>query len=188
MTVVSERAKYQEIWAVDAYRAHSPGLTNVERFIRIVAPAKHAELIDLGCGTGDAGVEFERRELAVTWLDITDCALNPLIDRRRFIEAALWQDWACGQRWDYGFCCDVMEHIPTEYVMLAIERIMSACRVAAYFAIALRPDQFGAAIGQPLHLTVREFAWWRDHFAEMGCLVEARDLCGDGLFICCNRD
>ena len=84
---------------------------------------------------------------------------------------------------DYGFCCDVMEHIPTEYTMLVIDRIMSSCRTA-WFQIALVPDQFGVTIGQTLHLSVQPFTWWLDHLrGGIGRVTDARDLCGQALFV-----
>jgi 2-polyprenyl-3-methyl-5-hydroxy-6-metoxy-1,4-benzoquinol methylase len=178
---VSERAKYEDIWAVPDYReAASPGLVNVDRFLSVVRPAAGSTLVDLGCGSGEAGLKLKEFGLEVWWLDITDAALSPSVSRARFIELPVWGlHW---RHWDYGFCCDVMEHIPTEHVMLTLEHILRRC-ATTWFSIALRPDVFGQAIGQPLHLTVRDFVWWRDRIATIGNLVDARDLCGDGLYI-----
>ena len=138
----------------------------------------------LGCGSGKAGAEFAKLGLDVTLLDITDAGLHPEMEAR-FIQAPLWSHaWRKyrANGWDYGYCCDVMEHIPTEYVMLTLDRIVSSCRTS-WFSIALRPDVFGATIGQPLHLTVRDFEWWRDHLKDVGEVVEARDICGDGIYV-----
>jgi SAM-dependent methyltransferase len=178
---VVERDKYNDIWSVPDYvRAESPGVLNVERFLKIVKPKPGYSVVDLGCGSGQAGLMLRDAKLHVTWLDITDAALLPDVPRECFIEAPLWQ--VSGHR-DYGFCVDVMEHIPTEYVMLTLDRIVRVC-ATSFFSIALRPDVFGQIIGQPLHLTVRDFIWWRDRLAAIGKLVDARDLCGDGLFVC----
>lgn len=180
-----ERAKYAEIWStVPQYREHSPGLQNVDRFMSVLRPSAGA-LIDIGCGGGVAGLEFERRGFDVTYLDITDAGLVPEVDRARFIESALWSpSWPTVRRrgWDYGFCCDVLEHIPTEYTMLVLDRILGACRMV-WLQIALRPDVFGKAIGEPLHLTVRPFQWWLVRLATLGTVIDARDLCGDGLYV-----
>jgi hypothetical protein len=85
-------------------------------------------------------------------------------------------------KYDYAYCCDVMEHIPTEYVMATLQNIMATCTEGAFFYICLVPDGFGALIGKPLHLTVRPFMWWRDKLAELGEVVDARDLIMNGMY------
>lgn len=178
-----ERAKYAEIWSLPEYRAaHSPGLESVDHFMSVVKPAAGSTLIDIGCGAGGAGLEFERRGLRTHWLDITDAGLDDGVERKRFIEAPLWARWQRPLGWDYGFCCDVLEHIPPEYTMLVVDRIISACRLS-WLRIALRPDEFGKLIGEPLHLTVRPFDWWLIRLATIGKVTDARDLCGVGLYV-----
>lgn len=180
-----ERHKYTELWqSVPEYHDHSPGLENVDRFIKIMRPKENASLIDLGCGEGIAGLRFDEFGLSVNWLDITDAGLSSLVPYRKFIKATLWSNWNHFNKYgyDYGFCCDVMEHIPTECTMLAADRIITACRLT-WFQIALVPDSFGQFIDQQLHLTVRSFKWWLEHLHELGEVIEARDLCEHGLYI-----
>jgi len=155
--VAQERSKYEKIWAVPEYDTYSPGMENVERFMSVLDPEKLETLIDIGCGAGKASLEFMKRGLVVHSVDITDAGLVPNFPRSRFIQSPLWDKrWTLTRRdgWDYGFCCDVMEHIPPEYTMLVADRIMSCCRTA-WFQICLVPDQFGMRIGEPLHLTVQ---------------------------------
>ncbi len=179
----AEREKYTEIWSdVPEYKDHSPGLENVQRFFDVMLPKHGDSLIDIGCGTGVAGLDFRNRGLNVAWLDITDAGLDELVPRHMFIQRALWHHWKPPFGYDYGFCCDVMEHIPTEYTMLVLDRIISACRVS-WFQIAFFHDKFGATIGKPLHLTVQPFGWWLDRIKNIGKVTDARDLCGCGLFI-----
>lgn len=181
--IETERAKYKEIWTdVPDYRNHSPGMENVQRFMDIIKPERTSTLIDIGCGTGEAGLEFVEQGLIVSWLDITDAGLSKEISSHHFIESALWMNWNNRLKFGYGFCCDVMEHIPTEYTMLVINRILSACRTT-WFQISLQPDQFGDAIGQPLHLTVKPFGWWLERLRMAGRVVDARDLCGQALYV-----
>lgn len=179
-----ERAKYAEIWSLPEYRqAHSPGLENVERFMSVLSPKTGERIIDIGCGSGKAGIEFNRLGLRAWWLDITDAGLDEGVDRSRFIERPLWARWKTATMWwDYAFCCDVLEHIPPEYAMLTADRIISACKTS-WLQIALRPDEFGKLIGEPLHLTVRPFDWWLIRLATLGEVIDARDLCGVGLYI-----
>lgn len=180
----TERAKYKEIWTdVPDYRGYSPGMENVSRFMDIVKPDRNSTILDIGCGTGLAGIEFEKLGLCPYWIDITDAAIVPEA-HGRFMEAALWSNWPNLRKfgYDYGFCCDVMEHIPTEYTMLVIDRIISSCRTT-WFQIALVPDQFGAVIGKPLHLTVKPFGWWLERLKLAGDVIDARDLCGQALYL-----
>lgn len=192
-----ERDKYTEIWnTVPEYREReaSPGLENVARFLAVMRPydgsfSAHAySVLDIGCGTGFAGLELERHGLQVNYLDITDAGLDPQVDRGRFIEASLWGDWSWRNRhgWDYGFCCDVLEHIPTEFTMLCIERMIANCR-QVWLQLSNRPDNFGRLIGEPLHLTVRPFQWWLVRLNLLAAVEEARDLCGTSLFVISRR-
>lgn len=191
-----ERAKYAEIWStVPEYRNFSPGLQNVERFLSIVKPKRGSSIIDIGCGEGVAGLDFAKRGFADWYLDITNAGLKDSVPRNRFFEMPLWSnDWPSPEniddgsydglwlQFDYGFCCDVMEHIPPEYTMLVLDRIIEHCKVA-YFQICNLPDAFGQRIGEPLHLTVQNFNWWKVRIATLGKIIDARDLCGNSLFV-----
>ena len=177
-----ERNKYAEIWSIDQYRkAHSPGLQNVDRFMEIVAPQPGQSLYDVGCGSGSAGLKFAENGLRVTYVDITPAGLEPQVPMDHFIEAPLWGLWAQEQH-NYAFCCDVMEHIPTEYVMLTLDNILQSCELA-WFQICHLPDEYGKLIGEPLHLTVRPHNWWLVRLATLSEVIDARDLCGSGLYI-----
>lgn len=181
--VEAEREKYTELWRdIPQYRDYSPGAENVQRFIEVMQPPPMSSILDIGCGTGIAGVEFAKLGHYSHWIDITDAGLLPEVKRSRFIKAPLWDQWNDSIGCEYGFCCDVMEHIPTEYTMLVIDRILSACHIT-WFQIALQPDQFGAMIGQPLHLTVRPFLWWLERLKLAGKVIDARDLCGQALYV-----
>ncbi len=177
-----ERDKYAEIWQFEDYRKESPGDAAAIQFLDVMKPLPCSTVVDIGCGQGGAGLKLEKADLAVTWVDITDSALYPDVPRGRFIQRPMWEDWAEGRRWDYGFCVDVLEHLPPEYTMLCIHRILSACRMS-WLQIANQPDTFGQKIGEVLHLTVRPFTWWLVRLATIGKITDARDLSGRSLFI-----
>jgi hypothetical protein len=75
---------------------------------------------------------------------------------------------------DYGFCTDVMEHIPTEDVDNAIINIMASVP-KCFFQICLTQEHFGSLIGQSLHLSVFPAEWWKKKFIELGYKVEWMD-------------
>jgi hypothetical protein len=80
----------------------------------------------------------------------------------------------------------VLEHIPPEFTMLSISKIIDSCEVS-WLQICNQPDQFGAVIGKPLHLTVQPFAWWLERIRTLGVVVDARDLCGTSLYVVARR-
>ena len=175
-----EKQKYEKVWKIPSYRDHSPGDTMVKKFLEICRPYPNASVIDLGCGTGRASLKLKRAGLNVTGLDITGKALTRTARQKiPFTEAPLWSDWV--GMYDFGFCCDVMEHIPIEYTMAALQRMHMNCR-EVFLHICLVPDSFGKMIGEPLHLTVMPFDWWLSHLQELGDVKDARDLVHNGLF------
>lgn len=175
---VAERAKYEKAWAIPAYRNNSPGAKLVDAFFDIVNPAPCASVIDFGAGAGAASRLLKDRGLDVSAVDLTASAWDqPDI---QLTVCSLWH--YLGERGaDHAYCCDVMEHIPPAFVALTVERILDAAP-SAFFSVSFQPDAFGDWIGEPLHLTVQPFVWWRDLFAELGDVRVARDLIGEGLF------
>ena len=86
----AEAEKYEQLWSeVAEYRDYSPGLENFSRFVGVLKPPIHASLIDLGCGTGEAGLAFREIGLDVSWLDITDAGLHAGVPRHRFVHMPL---------------------------------------------------------------------------------------------------
>jgi len=173
-----EQAKYEKIWAIPEYQNHSPGEHYAKVFGEISDCKKGESVVDLGCGYGAGGRAIkERYGIRVTYLDLVkQNGLKP------FIQQTLWYPLPVrNSRYDYGYCCDVMEHVPIEYVMLVLERIRVACQ-HIFFSVANVPDAFGKQIGEPLHLTVQPFEWWLDKMREIGEVQEARDLLVESLF------
>lgn len=178
--VERETAKYEAMWALPEYHKRSPGGDWVEKFIDIAKPKRGETVVDLGCGAGAAMDGLEGAGLEVTGLDLADFREDKAFC---FIRSSLWGRWRGlkGRKFNYGYCCDVMEHIPLDYVTLALERIRANCR-HAFFSVASMEDSCGAMIGEPLHLTIMPFEWWKTKMAEIGELIEARDLLYENLF------
>ncbi len=174
-----ERRKYQEIWAYSQYRHYSPGEHALPIFRQVWR--KRGTLVDLGCGTGRAGAKLAEDGWDVTLLDFVDNSLDFKVKEKNlpFVRANLWTNWE--GEYDYGYCCDCMEHIPEEKVVRVLRNIVKHCR-RTFFSIHFLPDNFGKVIGHPLHLTVQPFVWWRDLLREHGELVDARDQIGIGAF------
>ncbi len=178
-TATAERRKYEEVWSLPNYRAYSPGEAVLPLFRQQVRPRSKGRLIDIGCGTGRAGLALASDGWDVTLLDHAKNCRDHEAKGLPFVKACVWGRWA-GQ-WDVGYCCDVMEHIPPEKVNATLKRIFTNCG-RVFFSICFEPDHFGGEVGHPLHLTVQPFTWWRDRLGEHGTVRNARDLIGMGVF------
>jgi hypothetical protein len=163
---MEERAKYETMWEIPAYRVYSPGETWAAYFVEVVRPS--GTIADFGCGTGRGGLAIHQlTDLPVTLLDFTYNSRDPAAEVLPFEYA----DLSVGPLpvfVQYGYCCDVMEHIPPQLVVGVISNIMDACQKGCFFAISTEEDRCGAMIGQPLHLTVEPFGWWYSLLTGLG--------------------
>lgn len=164
---LSEQDKYEKMWGIDGYRDVSPGEDSAGKFLEIVKP--DGPVIDFGCGTGRGALKIAEAGIPVTLVDFAgncrDAAAMSLPFMKRDLTIPL------GIEAPFGYCTDVMEHIPPKDVANVINNIMASAR-QTYFQISTVPDGFGAAIGQRLHLTVRPHGWWRELFVSHGYRVE----------------
>jgi len=187
-----EKKKYEKCWDTDSYRIHSPGENSLKAFKEIVKPFEFSSIVDCGSGTARASLVLAKEDYGITMLDITNQSMDDEVRdsvsdmvNLNFFEVNLWNPRDMDSHfceYDYAYCCDVMEHIPTEYVMATLQNIMNTCKTGAFFYVCLVPDGFGQIIGSPLHLTVKPFLWWRDKLAELGKVVDARDLISNGMY------
>ena len=170
-----ERDKYAACFQLDEYLKHSPGQHWAKKFGKIANPELGDLVADFGCGSGRGGQELEKLYgVHVTYIDMAN-----YFDLKPFIAQPLWRK--IPKRYRFGFCCDVMEHIPQEYTMLAVQNMLDCCGTV-FFSISFLPDHFGQFLGETLHLTVKPFVWWRDRLGEIGNVIDARDTLGEGIF------
>jgi len=172
-----EVAKYRKMWEIDDYRAVSPGEEWAAEFLKQANVPADATVIDFGCGTGRGGMMLALMgSMKVTLLDFTDNCLDPEV-----AEACVTQPQRIGfMRGDlteviqttaiYGYCCDVMEHIPTDDVPKVLENVLMAAQ-HCFFAISTVDDEMGALIGEPLHLTVKPADWWAEQLRNAGAVI-----------------
>lgn len=179
--LTAERAKYEDIWTIDAYRANSPGEQLADAFLAMTGAVPGQTVLDAGCGAGRGAIALHAKGLLPRCCDLTDTALQVEALAFPFTRVAIWHD--LGEPVDWVYCCDVLEHIPTPFTMLVIRRLLDAARLGVFLSISHVPDVYGVWVGQTLHETVQPFVWWRDHLATMGTLVEARDLLSSGLYM-----
>lgn len=157
----SEKQKYEKIWAVPGYRVNSPGEGLVDRFSAV---ASRGSLIDLGCGTGRAGVKLWHLGFDVTLFDLTKTALDKTTIQSGlpFIEGSLWGSWLFAAPFDWIYCTDVLEHIPPERIDETLDNMAKLTRRGGFLQIAMFEDGFGSYIGDRLHLTIQSADWWME--------------------------
>lgn len=173
---ISEQEKYERMWAVKGYREYSPGEEAVEDFLNSIDEHR-TDLLDIGCGTGRAGVKLKEAGFDVTLMDFTENSRDYQALPLPFVQHDITQPFPI--KADYGFCTDVMEHIPTVAVRDVLRHIFDAVKIC-WFQISTRPDHFGAVINQDLHLTVQPKDWWIEQITKAGGLVvDAREREGD---------
>jgi len=153
----SERTKYERMWQHDQYRRQAPGESLVKDAINALGMQTGDTVIDFGCGTGRPAVRLQQAGLDVIGVDFADNCLDPDV-AIPFRRECLWDMPAI--KADWGFCTDVMEHIPRERVLQTLASIRRCTRKGVFFQIATRPDNCGKLIGETLHLTVKPPHWW----------------------------
>ena len=177
----AEREIYKTLWSNDRYREVAPGEGCVAEFLMQAKPRLGATMVDLGCGTGRASLLLALpppmgANLKVTMLDFADNCLDEDIrkiaeqqpEALKFIEADLTKHLPVTAV--YGFCTDVMEHIPTQDVNKVLNNCLMACQ-HVFFQIATQDDVLGGIVGHPLHLTVRPYEWWLQMFNDRKCVI-----------------
>lgn len=174
-----EADKYRHMWSVHEYRRHSPAEAIVDEIANALPIGR---VLDLGCGTARAAVDLERMGFSPVLVDFASNCRDHEALHLPFHEADLSKPLPVTA--PAGYCCDVMEHIPPHQVDDVLSNIAAAVDVCL-FRIEMAPDSFGpAVIGQPLHLSVHNEAWWHEtlnkHFATVSNW-------GDGVFFARGR-
>ena len=164
--VLAEAEKYTRMWALPAYRDVSPGEDCVEQFLSLVKP--DGLVIDYGCGTGRAALKISESGCDVLLVDFTSNSRDPAAMSLPFEQLDLSEPLPLSS--PYGFCADVMEHIPTDKAASVVQNIMTASKTV-FFQISTIHDVIGGVINQTLHLTVRPHAWWNALFVSLGYIV-----------------
>jgi hypothetical protein len=184
-TPISEREKYMRMWAHPEYRVVAPGEHIAVEFLAQARPAKGATVIDFGAGTGRGalmlalmgGVQVELLDFADNCLDDeVRQALETQPHALRFTLQDLTKPIPKAAQ--YGFCTDVMEHIPPADVDVVLSNILKSAQ-HVFFQISCVDDVCGKLIGAPLHLSVHNYAWWAEKFRQFDCQIHYSQDRGD---------
>ena len=180
--VTREREKYESVWSIDSYHVNSPGAQVLPVFLDMSGATPGATILDAGCGSAKGAVALTKAQMRVTMCDLTPDGVVAEATGLPFVSACLWDDLTPLGTFDYVYCCDVLEHIPTPFTMLVIARLLAVAKRGVFLSISTVPDNYGPLVGATLHQTVQPFVWWRDQLAAMGHLKEARDMLISGCY------
>ncbi len=167
-----EKAKYERVWQLPEYSLNSPGARHAQKFMNTIQAVmgdkvtSDYKLADYGCGTGRAARFFSKLGFNVTGFDITLSGVEfEQRDNLIFKQQCLWEP--IDGVFDFGYCTDVLEHIPTNKVNDVIESIAMSIKIdgIVYFNISTVEDTLGKSIGEQLHLTVRGVKWWAERLS-----------------------
>lgn len=181
---VAERKKYETMWGRDSYRERSPGMRHLDDAMARLCPRPGSTIADFGCGTGRVSAALNKLGLVVTAIDI---AVNSCAEfSGEFVAACLWDLPESLGQFDYGFCADVMEHIPTAKVPMVLDSIANHSQ-RVYFQIANFVCHEGDAIGEHLHLTVKPFPWWQEMLGHYFVVEQGSINPKHHVFVCKSR-
>jgi 2-polyprenyl-3-methyl-5-hydroxy-6-metoxy-1,4-benzoquinol methylase len=191
--LAQERATYEELWtSVADYSKHAPGELFLPIFLERAQPGRgDVTVLDAGTGSGKGALALHGKGFNVRMCDMTDAGLVEGAKALPFYHTCLWHDLYPATRAfghpsvnqaDYVYCTDVLEHVPPQFTMLAIDQMLRVTRKGLFLSVSLTKDEFGSWVGTSLHRTVESFVWWRDSIGEIGKVEEARDLWRTGTF------
>jgi len=160
---ISEEEKYERMWLHSDYRAFAPGEQAADTFLNVIEGK--GRVIDFGCGTGRGAMKINAAGHEVLLVDFAgNCR-----DREAMVLPFRKHDLTqpLDERAEYGYCTDVMEHIPPEHVDDVLRNIFACCG-NVFFQISLVDDVCGAYIGHPLHLSIHPAEWWTQKLEQFG--------------------
>jgi hypothetical protein len=181
-TFTDEQKKYIKCWDVDQYREYSPGKEAVGTFLEAASPSEGETIVDWGCGSGKGSKELYDAGLDVTMLDFAFNCLDQDIkelaeenDRLRFVEHDIGE--AITLPSTYGYCVDVMEHIPEERVDAVLDTILNNS-THVFFEISTQDDVFGhhQDIDEDLHLCVHDYQWWLEKLVSKTVVIHRSNV------------
>lgn len=168
---LSERDKYRLMWQFDLYRVNSPGEERVGLFLEVAQP--DGMVIDFGCGTGRAARAIAEAGVPVFLTDFAENCRDVETLTLPFLEWDLTEPCPIMLSAPYGYCTDVMEHIPSADTDAALDH-MFTCAARIFFQIDTAPDCGGDLIGHDLHVTMRPHEEWRGILSRYGRVLFER--------------
>jgi len=183
-----EAVKYMKMWEKPEYRKVAPGEMLAQTFLNIAKPEPGSEVIDFGCGTGRGALMLALLgKMKVTMIDFVRNSLDPEIKQAlktqakvlKFLQADIEKPIPMHAK--YGYCTDVMEHIPEDKIDLVLDNILLSAQ-HVFFSISTGDDVCGKMIDEKLHVSVHPYAWWLEKFSNRDCVIHWSQESGTNCF------
>lgn len=171
---IQEKQKYDTIWgAFPEYRQDSPADYLIPVFLSYFENEIKPKdtFLDFGCGPGRSTILALEAQMRVHLVDISENCLDPEIfllhlkKAVQFTQGCLWDLPSEVKPAKWIICFDVLEHIPETKVEACLKGMSARMTEGGFFSIYLAEENFGQAIGQKLHLTIKPAEWWREKVA-----------------------
>ena len=168
------------------YGHFSCGADSFPDFLDAAKPKPGETVVDWGCGSGkaskllyDYGLDVTAVDFAFNCLD-EDIELltkdNPMF---RFIEHDIGKYIALPS--EYGFCVDVLEHLPEDEVDAALDSMLYNSK-HLFLQIDTAKDGFGQhpeIQEENLHLTVKPYQYWLDKLVSKTVVIHKSNIYTD---------
>ena len=157
---MNEQEKYETMWDMcprygKEWTRIKHGGTVKNAFLKH-AKKRSASVMDFGVGNGTSLEWLESHGYDAKGIDIaTNSTTHPKATFGDLRDPDLTLPIS-----DYGFCIDVMEHIPTDDVDVVLGNIAKHVRTGVIFLIARDEDKDGPPLDLVLHLTREDRNWW----------------------------
>lgn len=147
--------------------------------------------VDIGCGSGAGMVLLEQSGIKrVVGVDIAGYVVKQVQGLGFEAHNADCRQLASlfGKReFDLLWSCDMLEHLPPEWVHPALEAMHHICAKTALFNISTRSSLTRDDDGGDLHLTVQPDSWWRQMLDQAGFAEQRSEVRRDELRIMAGR-
>jgi hypothetical protein len=126
-------------------------------------------IVDFGFGRGSTMDFFQDKGLYVEGVEISQYAVEQQKGHRKVYHASLDKLEMLGDnQFNVGFCNDVIEHIPEEYVTSSLDEMARVCSDYLLMSVCPTPSHHLSLDGENLHLTVKPESWWENLFQNYG--------------------
>ncbi len=168
-----EDSKYSSLWMSGYKDANWKKLAKIGLTLA-KSMGGNPSLVDFGFGRGSAMDFFEEKGLYVEGVEISEYAVRNQERKGRKVYHTSLDNMTMieDNRFNIGFCNDVIEHIPEDLVIPSLDEMTRVCSDYLLLSVCPTPSHHLSLDGENLHLTVKPESWWKELFRNYGKIQE----------------